>query len=206
MNRNVFWELKAQIQFLASHSCTHTQRDLRLTTSAIKAKPSMQNDGVTLRARGGGFICWTSCWVAAKDKEKRIELKFTNGAVPHDTLLLQGPQGAHRRGRFTAGWLLRNEPQEASQRSARGISTVIKTPVFRGERRLNSLGGSSHASLQHSRNFKFHLESYKRREKSDDWSFCLTMRASGSFAETSFEEMSQEISLQTHCMQNSYLI
>lgn len=39
-----------------------------------------------------------------------------------------------RRGRFTAGWLLRNEPQEASQRSARGISTIINNQVFWGEK------------------------------------------------------------------------
>lgn len=40
----------------------------------------------------------------------------------------------HRRGRFTAGWLLRNEPQEAFRRRARGISTIINNPVFRGEK------------------------------------------------------------------------
>lgn len=64
-------------------------------------------------------------------------------------LPLQGPLGARRRGRFTAGWLLRNEPREASQRRARGISTIINNPGLREKE--HQLSSCSHASEAHCR-------------------------------------------------------
>lgn len=67
---------------------------------------------------------------------------------------------------FTAGWLLRNEPQEASQRRARGISTIINNPVLMEKKHQHS--SCSHASAAHCRKLNSITNIIRRGEQSTD--------------------------------------
>lgn len=156
----------------------YTHTNPKLTKSPIEIYPSMQETRTkvpnptwalllfrqrpylslqwsTPASHSRACVCvWdSSVGVQQKTEAEKEELASKGRAVLCGCMVthlpLQGPLGARRWGRFTAGWLLRNEPQEASQRRARGISTIINNPVLREKE--HQLSSCSHASEAHCR-------------------------------------------------------